>query len=607
MRLVSFLAVLVLAAGSALAETVRESHGISRYGDLKYDETFRHFDYANPDAPKGGEARFFGFGGFDTLNAYSLRGRKAAGLSRLYDTLLKQSNDEPTAAYGLLADRVRVPDDHSWVAFRLRPEARWHDGTPVTADDVVWSLETLRESGLPLYATYYANVAQAVVEDGGWVRFTFDGPGNVELPLILGELPILPRHWYEGRDFEEASLDFPMGSGPYRVVDVDPGRSITYARHENYWGADLPVNVGFHNFDRIRYDEYLDLDIAMEAFKANEYDFRSENNSKRWATSYSGSIFDDGLVVVEKVAHSRPQGMQGFVFNLRREKFTDPKVRQALALAFDFEWANQNLFYGQYLRSVSYFSNSELAASGTPDEAERALLERHGDGLPEAVFGEVPVPPVTDGSGNNRTNLRKAKALLAEAGWTVQDGVLTGPAGTPMEIEFLMVQPAFERILQPFRAQLERLGARLEIRPIDAAQYKERLDNFDFDMVVTGFGQSRSPGNEQRNYWSSAAADISGSNNLAGIRSPAIDALIEELIYAGTRAELVTAARVLDRVLRHGHYVIPNWHITYDRVAWWDRFGQPDIVSDDGIVLDTWWIDSEREAALKERIGSEND
>ena len=282
-------------------------------------------------------------------------------------------------------------------------------------------------------------------------------------------------------------------------------------------------------------------------------------------------------------------------------------VRQALALAFDFEWANQNLFYGQYLRSVSYFSNSELAASGIPDEAERALLERHGDGLPEAVFGEVPVPPVTDGSGNNRTNLRKAQALLAEAGWTVQDGVLTGPAGTPMEIEFLMVQPAFERILQPFRAQLERLGARLEIRSIDAAQYKERLDNFDFDMVVTGFGQSRSPGNEQRNYWSSAAADIPGSSNLAGIRSPAIDALIEELIYAGTRAELVTAARVLDRVLRHGHYVIPNWHITYDRVAWWDRFGQPDIVSDDGIVLDTWWIDAERNAALKERIGSEND
>ncbi len=605
MRLLSILAVLILAAGPAAAETVRESHGISRYGDLKYDEAFRHFDYVNPDAPKGGEARFFGFGGFDTLNAYSLRGRKAAGLSRLYDTLLKQSNDEPTAAYGLLADRVRVPDDHSWVAFRLRPEARWHDGTPVTADDVVWSLETLRESGLPLYATYYANIVEAVVEDGGWIRFAFDGPGNVELPLILGELPILPRHWYEERDFEEASLDFPMGSGPYRVVDVDPGRSITYERHENYWGADLPVNAGFYNFDRIRYDEYLDLDIAMEAFKANEYDFRSENNSKRWATSYNGGIFDNGSVIVETIAHSRPQGMQGFVFNLRRAKFADPRVRQALSLAFDFEWANQNLFHGQYLRSVSYFSNSELAARGVPDEAERALLERHGDGLAAAVFDEAPVPPVTDGSGNNRSNLRKARALLAEAGWMVRDGVLTDPAGTPMEIEFLMVQPAFERILQPFRAQLERLGVRLEIRPIDAAQYKERLDTFDFDMVVTGFGQSRSPGNEQRNYWSSAAAAIPGSNNLAGIRSPAIDALIEELIYAGTRAELVTATRVLDRVLRHGHYVIPNWHITYDRVAWWDKFGQPDITSDDGIVLDAWWIDSTKDAALSERIGSE--
>ena len=605
MRLLSVLVALFLAAGTAVAETVRESHGLSRYGDLKYDEAFLHFDYANPDAPKGGEARFFSFGGFDTLNAYSLRGRKAAGLLRLYDTLLKRANDEATAAYGLLADRVRVPDDHSWVAFRLRPEARWHDGTPVTADDVIWSLETLRGSGLPIYATYYANVVEAVAEDGGWVRFAFDGPGNVELPLILGELPILPRHWYEDRDFAQASLDFPMGSGPYRVVDVDPGRSITYERDDNYWGVDLAVNAGFYNFDRIRYDEYLDLDIAMEAFKANAYDFRSENNSKRWATSYRGDMFDNGSVIVETITHRRPLGIQGFVFNLRREKFADARVREALALAFDFEWANRNLFYGQYRRSVSYFSNSEFVARDVPDAAERDLLERYGDSLGEAVFGEAPLPPVTDGSGNNRTNLRKAWALLVEAGWTVQDGVLTDSAGTPMEIEFLMVQPAFERILQPFRTQLERLGVRLKIRSIDTAQYKERLDNFNFDMVVTSFGQSPSPGNEQRNFWGSAAADVPGSNNLAGIRSPVIDALIEEIIYAGTRAQLVTATRVLDRVLRHGHYLIPNWHLDYDRVAWWDKFGQPDVISDDGIVLDTWWIDSTKAAALSERISSE--
>ncbi len=601
MRLVIFLAALLAFAAGAAAG---ESHGLSKYGELKYGEDFPHFDYVNPDAPKGGEARFFAFGGFDTLNNFALQGRRAAGLTRLYDTLLKRSEDEPFSAYGLLADRVAVPDDHSWVAFRLRPEARWHDGMPVTADDVIWTLETLKNGGHPFYALYYANVTRAVAEDGGWVRFEFDSPGNRELPLILGEMQILPRHWYENRDFTEASLDVPLGSGPYRVAGVDPGRSITYERVADYWAADLPVNVGFDNFDRIRHDEYLDLDIAMEAFKAGEYDYRAENNSKRWATSYTGSAFDDRLIVVDEIAHNRPQGMQGFVFNLRRARFGDPRVREALALAFDFEWTNRNLFYGQYERSTSFFSNSELAAEGVPDDAERALLERFRADLPEGVLGEVPVPPVTDGSGNNRANLRKAQALLKDAGWTVRDGRLTGPDGTPMEIEFLMVQPAFERILQPFGAQLDRLGVAFTIRAVETAQYKERLDRFDFDMVVASFGQSRSPGNEQRNYWSSAAAGIAGSNNIIGIEDPVVDALIEEIIYASSRSALVTATRTLDRVLRHGHYVIPNWHIAYDRVAYWDRFGQPEVVPDSGIVLDAWWTDAQRSAALAARTGN---
>ena len=606
MRLVNILVVLAMSGVVAAAETVRESHGLTKYGDPKYSEEFEHFDYVNPDAPKGGEVRFFAFGGFDTLNAFSLKGRKAGGLEKLYDTLLKQSDDEPFSSYGLLADRVRVPEDNSWVAFHLRPEARWHDGMPVTVDDVIWTLETLRNSGLPFYSTYYANVTDAVAEGGGWVRFDFDGPGNIELPLILGELSILPRHWYGDRDFEEASLDFPLGSGPYRVASIDSNRSIVYERVEDYWAVDLPVNVGQNNFDRIRYDEYLDLDIAMEAFKANEYDFRAENNSKRWATSYTGPAFDNGLIVVDVVAHSRPQGMQAFVFNLRKPKFNDSRVREALALAFDFEWVNENLFYGQYRRSTSFFSNSELAAAGMPSEAERAILDRFRADLGEEVFGEVHVPPVSDGSGNNRTNLRKAQALLNEAGWTIRDGRLTGPGGELMEIEFLMVQPAFERVLQPLAAQLDRLGATLKIRPVDSAQYKERLDTFDFDMVVASFGQSRSPGNEQRSFWSSAAADIPGSNNIIGIQNPVIDALVEEVVYAASREELVTATRALDRLLRWGHYVIPNWHISYDRLAYWDRFGQPAVIPDNGIILDAWWIDPERNAALEARIEARN-
>ena len=607
MRIVSLLAAVILAGTAAAANDVTESYGLSKYGDLKYAEDFEHFDYVNPDAPKGGELRLFGFGGFDTLNRFALKGRKAGALAYLYDTLLVQSSDEPFSAYGLLAERIRVPEDSSWVAFRLRPEARWNDGTPVTPDDVAWTFETLRTKGHPHYASYYGDVTEVTVEEDGWVRFDFQGSGNLELPLILGQLEILPMHWYADRDFEEASLDIPLGSGPYRLVDVDPGRSVAYERVEDYWAADLPVNVGKYNFDRIRMDEYLDLDIALEGFKANEYDYRSENNSKRWATAYTGPAVEDGLIVTEEVSHSRPQGMQGFIYNLRRPQFRDRRVREALALAFDFEWANENLFYGQYSRSASYFSNSELAARGSPGEAELALLEPFRGMVPDEVFGEVHVPPVTDGSGNNRANLRRAQALLKEAGWTIRDGNLTGPEGEAMDIEFLMVQPAFERIVQPFAAQLERLGVRLTIRSVDTSQYKERIDTFDFDMMVASFGQSSSPGNEQRNFWGSAAADIPGSNNLIGIRDPAVDALIEEIIFAGSREDLVTATRALDRVLRWGHYLVPNWHSSYDRIAYWDKFGQPSVVPEDGIVLDAWWIDAGRSAALEARIGDEDD
>ncbi|MBC6439001.1 MAG: ABC transporter substrate-binding protein [Rhodospirillales bacterium] len=587
-------------------EQIRGGHGISIYGDLKYPADFPHFDYVNPDAPKGGDVRMWSFGGFDTLNGFTLKGQAAPGLGQVYDTLLKSASDETFSEYGLLAGEILMPEDRSWVAFKLRPEARWHDGMPVTVEDVIWTFETLTTEGHPYYAAYYANVVGATDGGGGWVRFDFDAPGNRELPLIMGQMQVLPKHWWADRVFNETTLEPPLGSGPYRVIDVDPGRSVTYERVEDYWGADIPVNVGFNNFDTVRYDEYLDFDIALEAFKANQYDFRIENNSKRWATAYNGPDFDNGLIVREELHHQRPTGMQAFVFNTRRAIFADPRVRRALGHAFDFEWSNRNLFYGQYARTTSYFSNSDLAAVGMPSEAELALLEPFRDRLPAEVFGEPAMPSVTDGSGNIRSQLREAKALLEDAGWTVQDGVLVGPEGDAMAFEILLVQPAFERIVQPFARNLERLGVRVDIRIVDAAQYERRLETFDFDMAVASFGQSRSPGNEQREYWTSEAAGIEGSRNLIGIRDPAVDALVETLIFSDTRDALVTAARALDRVLRAGHYVVPNWHSRHDRVAYWDKFAHPETIPDDGIVFFTWWIDAEEQAELDALLEEED-
>ena len=583
----------------AQEEDVYVGHGISMYGDLKYPADFPHFDYVNPDAPKGGDVKLWSFGGFDSLNPFTLKGSAAAGIPRIYDTLLASSSDEAFSEYGQLAELVKMPEDRSWVAFKIRDNARWHDGEPVTAGDVAWTFNILTTEGHPAYAAYYANVVSATDEGDGWVRFEFDSAGNRELPLIMGQMMILPEHWYADKDFAETTTEIPLGSGAYRISDVDTGRSITYERVEDYWGADLPVNVGFNNFDTIRYDEYLDFDIALEAFKAHEYDYRTENNSKLWATAYTGQNFDNGLIITEEIAHERPTGMQAFIFNLRKPMFQDPRVREALGYAFDFEWANTNLFYGQYDRTTSYFSNSDLVATGTPSEAELTLLEPFRDQLPEEVFGEVYMPPVTDGSGNIRTGLREAKALLEDAGWTIQNGVLTGPDGETMTFEILLVQPAFERIVQPFARNLERLGVEVNIRIVDASQYERRMETFDFDMTVGTWGQSRSPGNEQRDFWTSAAADIEGSRNTLGLKNPVVDALVEELIFADDREELVTAAKALDRVLRWGHYVIPNWHIRYDRVAYWDKFGQPHVIPADGVIFDAWWVDEEEAKELE--------
>ena len=604
MRLAGVLAAAVLLLSTAppgAAQEVYVGHGVAMHGDLKYGPGFTHFDYVNPDAPKGGEVRLQANGSFDSLNPFILKGRPAVGIGRLFETLMTGSRDEAFSQYGLLAETVEIPEDRSWVAFTLRPEARWHDGTPITVADVIFSLETIKTKGHPFYRAYYGDVVAAEKVGERKVKFSFADGVNRELPLIIGELPIISKAYYTANDFEKTSLEAPLGSGPYRVESVDPGRSITYARVEDYWGAEVPARRGQDNFDILRYDYYRDPTVAMEAFKAHEYDFRRENASKVWATAYQGPAFDDGLIVKEEIGHSMPTGMQGFVFNTRRAKFADRRLRQALGYAFDFEWTNKNLFSGAYSRTTSYFSNSELAASGLPGPAELALLEPFRDQLPPEVFSEVFAPPESDGSGNARRNLRTAFKLLGEAGWTVEDTKLVGPGGEPLEIEFLIVSPLFERVIAPFIKNLEKLGVATKIRLVDSAQYQQRLDQFDFDVVVLSVGQSLSPGNEQNNYWTTTAADTPGSRNFAGIKDPVVDALVETLIAAADRDSLIAAARALDRVLLWGHYVIPHWHIRYFRVAYWNKFVRPAVTPKYGLGFDGWWIDPALAAALADR------
>ena len=585
---------LVFAAGAAPAGAGGNyvGHGVAMHGDLKYGPDFRHFDYVNPDAPKGGEVRQSAIGSFDTLNPFILKGVSASGIGRIFESLMTGSEDEAFSQYGLIAETVEMPDDRSWVAFTLRPEARWHDGTPITVEDVIFSLDALKNHGHPFYRAYYGDVVSAEKVGERKVKFSFADGVNRELPLIIGELSIISKAYYTTNDFEKTSLEPPLGSGPYRIESVDPGRSITYARVEDYWGADLPVRRGQDNFDTIRIDYYRDPTVAMEAFKAHEYDFRLENASKVWATAYVGDAFDDGRIVKEEISHSMPTGMQGFFFNTRRDKFTDPRLRRALGYAFDFEWTNKNLFNGAYTRTASYFSNSELASSGRPDDAELALLEPFRDQIPAAVFSQVYEPPKTDGTGNARRNLRKALKLLGEADWAIADGKLVSPTdGQPLEIEFLIVSPLFERIIAPFIKNLEKLGVTSRIRLVDSAQYQKRLDDFDFDVIVGGVGQSLSPGNEQNNYWTTVAAETPGSRNFAGIKDPAVDSLVATLIAAPNRDALITASRALDRVLLSGYYVVPHWHIRSFRVAYWNKFARPAITPKYSLGFDGWWVD----------------
>jgi microcin C transport system substrate-binding protein len=601
LKIAAATAALALAPVLGFAQEVTPRHGIAMHGDPKYGPEFQHFDYVNPDAPKGGTVRLSAIGTYDTLNPYTLRGVSAAGLSYLFEALLVGSQDEAFSEYGLIAESVEMPEDRSWVAFTLRPEARFHDGKPITAEDVIWSFETLRTKGDPFYRAYYANVAKAEVVGERKVKFTFEPGDNRELPLIIGQLPVLAKHYWEGREFENTTLEVPVGSGPYRIESFDAGRSITLVRDPDYWGKDLPVMRGFNNFERIRYDYYRDSTVALEAFKAGTVDFRQENNSKLWATAYDVPQVKSGQVQLLTVPHEIPTGMQGFAMNLRRPLFQDRKVRQALGYAFDFEWSNKNLFYGQYTRTDSYFSNSELASRDLPQGEELAILEKYRGKVPEEVFTTPYEPPSTDGSGNNRENLRKAAQLLKQADWSVQGGRLVNAQGQPFEFEILLSSPDFERIAQPFARALERLGIAARIRTVDPAQYENRMENYDYDMTVEVFGQSLSPGNEQRDFWGSASADVPGGRNTIGIKDPVVDELVNLVIGAPTRESLVARTRALDRVLLWGHYIIPHWHIRSFRVAFWDMFGRPAEFPKYGFAFDAWWVDQQKEAALGRR------
>lgn len=585
---------------------VEFSHAIALHGHPALSAQFKHFPFVNPNAPVAGKLRLDATGTFDSLNGFINKGVPAEGLNRIYDSLTVASPDEPFTRYGLLAERIeRDPNDASWITYHLRPQARFSDGTPVRATDVVETFRLIQRQGAPAYQTYFADVLRVQALNPLTVRFEFRSKNNRELPLIVGEMSILPKHYWQQHAFDKTSLEIPIGSGPYTIAHIDPGRSITYARNPAYWGWSLPVNRGLNNFREISYRYYRDASVAFEAFKAGQYDIRLENKAKTWATEYQFPAVTSGKVIRLEQAHENPSGMQGFLFNTRRAPLNNLKVRNAISLAFDFEWSNRALFYQSYHRTRSYFDNSELAATGLPSAAEARLLAPFRSQLPASVFATAVMPPISQGDGYNRDNLLVAQALLKSAGWRLQDGKLVNAQGQALALEILLVQPEFERITQPFKRNLARLGISLNIRILDAAQYIERLRQFDFDLTVGGFPASSSPGNELWSFWGSAAASTPGSRNLTGLQSPAADALITKITAAHDRKQLVTAVRALDRVLRAQWLVVPHYHTPIYRIAAWNRFGRPARSPRYGDGLDAWWFDASKAQRLDTQTTAE--
>lgn len=567
-------------------------HALALYGEPKYPSDFKQLSYVSDAAVKGGNVNLAVVGSFDSLNPFIVRGLPAAGLGLMYQTLLEKTLDEPQTGYGLLAESVEVAEDRSWVRFTLRPEAVWSDGTPVSAEDVIWSFNTLMKQGAPFYRTYYAHVAKAEVISPRIVQFTFKGADNRELPLILGDMPVLPKAYWTAprRDFSKTTLEVPMGSGPYKIKSVEAGRRIVFERVANWWAADLPINKGRYNFDTITFDYYRDGDVAFQAFLSGAVDFRQENVAKNWAQGYNHPNVTSGRIKREEIVHDLPAGMQAFVYNLRRPIFSDARVREALGYAFDFEWSNKQLAFGSYTRTNSYFANSPLAATQMPNAEELKLLEPFRAQLPSRVFTDVYQPPRTNGSGDNRENLRVAKKLLEEAGWKLDGGVLKNDKGEAFKFEILYDGNMFDRWILPFIANLKKLGIAANLRIIDVAQYQNRMNDFDFDMTVSSFGQSLTPGNEQSAYWGSEGADQPGGMNMMGIKNPVIDALAADIVKAKTYDELTTITHALDRTLLWNFYVIPQWYVGTFRIAYASTLGRPTVNPPYGLpMIDTWW------------------
>jgi microcin C transport system substrate-binding protein len=592
-------------AGAAPGGTT-VSHGVSAFGDLKYGPEFQHFDYVNPDAPKGGVwSTGYGNVTFDSFNPFILKGNPAIGVAALiYDSLMVSAEDEPDSMYGLIASTAELPEDRAWVAFNMRPEARFHDGTPITAEDVVFTFETLRDKGHPSYRRLLEPVAGATAEGPHRVRFDFvEGAAKRDLAMLVAGLPILSKAYYTENDFTQSTLKKPVGSGPYRIGGFAPGNSVTFERVEDYWAEDLPVNVGRNNFDEIRFEYFRDRSAAFEAFKAGAFLYNEEFTSQFWATAYTPESFPAvaaGDVVLETLPDNRPAGTQGFFFNLRRPKFQDPRVREAIGLAFDFEWSNERLFYDLYTRTDSFFEGGPMQAEGMPTPGEMAILERFADKLPPEVLSEAAyVPPTTDGTGRNRHNLRRAAELLDAAGWTVENGVRMKD-GKPLEIEFLIGSQGFERIAAPFAKNLEKIGVRATLREVDPAQYRKRMEDYDFDVTTDRKAMSLTPGIELRDYFGSGSASSPGSENIAGIADPAVDGLIDIIERADSRETLTDAVKALDRVLRAKHIWIPQWNKGTHTLAYWDVFERPEIQPEFGLgAPETWWMDFERYAAMQ--------
>lgn len=576
-------------------------HALAMHGEPKYGPDFTHFEYTNPDAPKGGEIRLAAVGSFDSVNAFILKGEQAPGLGLTFQTLLTNAEDEAFSEYGSVAKSIEMPEDRSRVTFNLWPEARWNDGTPLTAEDVVWTFNTLMEKGHPFYRAYYGSVKKAVADNKHRVTFIFNMAGNRELPLIMGQMPVLSKQAFKGKDFAATTLTPMLGSGPYRIKSVDAGRRIVYERVKDWWAKDLPSAKGQYNFDTIIYDMFRDETVLLQALFSGTYDFRQENIAKAWSVDYKDQKpVIDGLIKKEEIHHSLPAGMQGYVLNTRRDMFSDSQVRAALNYAFDFEWSNKQFAYGTYKRSGSYFENSELAAHGLPQGLELEALEAFRDQLPPEVFTQEFKNPTTNGSGRDtRANLTKAKKMLEQAGWVIGKDGLLEKNGKPFKFEILVQSETFAKWVGPMTDNLKRLGIAANLRVVDSAQYQNRMDSFDFDATVSTFGQSLSPGNEQRDFWGSEKADVKGSRNIIGIKSPVVDALIEKIIMAPDRDALVAYTRALDRVLLWGHYVIPHWYVDYYRVAYWDKFGRPAVSPKYALgVLNTWWYDADKAAKI---------